>query len=312
MNIKKAIQGVSLSLVFLSVIFLALQKTWEVGRDNSLFFLGNVSGSELVVQPVEINTAPKAPAPYRNWDVSELNLGAESGLAVESSLTGTNKILFNKNSYMKIPIASLTKLMTAIVSLENYTLSENIKISQDAVAQDGEQGVLELDREILVNDLLYIMLIESSNHAAYALSEGMDKYDFVRLMNEKARELKMERTFFVEPTGLSPENVSTAGDLSKLAEYILGNHSEISEISRIKEYDLPNYGKLTNTDQLLGEIPDIIIGKTGFTLEARGTLLLLIGNPKNKNYLIYVILGAEDRFEEMKKMIDWVNTAYTW
>ncbi len=309
MKPKKAIKGVILSVVFLSVIFLGLQKAWELAKDRS--FLGNISGSAEIVQP-EAKEEPRPSLPYRNWNIPELDLAAESGLVVETSFSGSDKILFNKNCHTKLPIASLTKLMTAVISFENYDLSKTIKVSEEAVLQDGEFGKIELNKEVTVNDLLYIMLIQSSNHAAFILSEGMEGFEFVRLMNEKARELEMDGTFFVEPTGLSAENVSTASDLVKLAKYILANHPKISEISRIKEYDLPGYGVLTNTDDLLEEIPEIIAGKTGFTLEAKGCLLLLLDNSEKNSFLINVVLGADDRFEEMKKMIEWVNTAYNW
>src|SRR3989344_4135814 len=312
MKIKRAVKGFFLSLVFLSVIFIALQKAWDAGRNNNLFFLGSVSGSPEVIQPVETDNTPNPPAPHRNWGVPEFDLAAESGIVVESSFRGTDKFLFKKNTYLKLPVASLTKLMTAVIAFENFDLAKTIKISRDAISQEGERGILELDREITVNDLLYITLIESSNHAAYALSEGMDKYDFVRLMNEKARELNMENTFFTKPAGLSPENISTAEDLIKTAKYILKKHPKISEISRTKEYDLPNYGKLTNTDELLGEVPDIVAGKTGLLIEAKGCLLLIVNNSGKDSYLIFVVLGAEDRFGEMRKMIEWVNTAYSW
>lgn len=314
MDIKKAIKGVLLSLVFLCVFFLTVQKAWEAGVNDNLFFLGSVSGIQAEEQATEAHQdeIQNPPLPYRNWDIPELDLRAESGLALETSFSGSDKILFNRNSYMKLPIASLTKLTTAVIALENYNLLQNIKISEDAMAVDGEAGRISVDEEISVNNLLYIMLIESNNHAAFALSEGMDKFDFVRLMNEKARELGMENTSFVEPTGLSAENVSTAEDLAKLAKYILIKHPEISAITRLKEYNLSNYGVLASTDQLLGEVPDIVIGKTGFTLEAGGCLFLVVDNPNESDYLIYAVLGAEDRFAEMKKMIDWVGNAYQW
>jgi D-alanyl-D-alanine carboxypeptidase len=311
MNIKRIISGISLSFIFLAAMFFVAQGAYSLSQGKNIF-LGSVSGSEQISKPAVINETPKLPVPFRNWDIPELNLTAESGIAVESSLTNTDKILFNKNSFMRLPIASLSKLMTAVVSLENYTLSKNIVVSQEAVLQDGEQGALELGKDMSVNDLLYIMLIESSNKAAYALSEGMDHYDFMRLMNEKARELGMDNTFFAEPTGLSAENVSTAEDLVKLAKYILKNYPEIAKISGMKEYDLPNYGMLTNTDELLGEVPGIVVGKTGFTLEAKGCLFLVLKNSKDNDYMIYVILGADDRFAEMKKMIDWAGVAYKW
>lgn len=313
MNPRKAIQGIFLSLIFLSVIFFTLQKIWEAGRDNNFFFAGiseSVRESDSKALVLEENYNPFLP--QRNWNIPELVLQAQSGIAIESSPDETDKVLFNKNSYLALPIASLTKLMTAVISLENYNLSKKIKISEEAISQVGKQGAFEPDMEMTANDLLYITLIESSNQAAYALSEGMDFNDFVRLMNEKAKELDMRDTFFAEPTGLSPKNVSTARDLAKLGKYILISRPEISNISRYKEYDLPNYGKLTNTDELLGEVPEIVASKTGFTIEAKGTLLLLINNSKKDSHLIFVVLGADDRFAEMKKMIEWVNQAYVW
>jgi D-alanyl-D-alanine carboxypeptidase (penicillin-binding protein 5/6) len=311
MRVFKIIKGISLALVFLAIFFLGLQKVWEVSN-NGNFFLSSVSGSGQISQGALIKNIARPPAPYRNWDMPELRLGAEAGAVVETALSGNDKTLFKKNSYVKLPIASLSKLMTAVVALENYTLSKNIEVSEEAVLQDGEQGALELGREMSVNDLLYIMLIESSNKAAYTLSEGMDHYDFVRLMNEKARDLGMDNTLFVEPTGLSFENVSTADDLIKLAKYILVKYPQIAEISEMKEYDLPNYGILNNTDELLGEVPGIVVSKTGFTVEAKGCLFLVLDNYKNNDYIIYIILGADDRFAEMKNMIDWANSAYQW
>lgn len=312
MNIKKIINGFVLSLIFLSVFFLAVQTAWEAGVKNNLFFLGSVSNTQEAVEASEIAEPVPPPAPFRKWDVPELDLAAESGLVVEAAVAAPEKILFNKNSHAKFPIASITKLMTAVIAFENYNLVQKVKISEEAFLQEGEPGNLAVDRELTVSDLLHIMLIESNNTAALALSEGMDKFDFVRLMNEKARALSMGKTFFLEPTGLASENVSSASDLMKLTKYIINYHPEISQISRLKEYELVNYGTLVNTDELLGEVPDIMVGKTGFTLEAKGCLLLVLKNPREQGYLFYVILGAEDRFKEMKKMIDWANNAYQW
>lgn len=309
MKIGKILGGVVLSLVFLAVFGFAMQGVWSLTQNSSLF-LGSVL--ENVEKAADEEKQPEPPVPYRDWGVAELDLVAESGVVVEAQLFRDDKILYKKNSYTILPIASLTKLMTAVISLEKYDLSKEIIVSQDAVDQDGELGVLELGKTMSVNDLLYIMLIESSNHAAYALSEGMENADFVRFMNEKAREIDMAGTMYVEPTGLASENVSTADDLVKLAKYILASHPEIAQISRMKEYDLPNYGLLTNTDELLGEVPDIVVSKTGFTLEAKGCLFLVLNNSVENDYLIYVVMGADDRFAEMKKMIDWVKQAYKW
>ena len=93
----------------------------------------------------------------------------------------------------------------------------------------------------------------------------------------------MKNTFFADPTGLSPNNVSTASNLVKLAEYILKNYPKISEISSLKEISIPGFGDVTNTNRLVGEVPGVICSKTGFTQEADGCLLLIMRNQK-KHY----------------------------
>jgi len=216
-------------------------------------------------------------------------VNAESAISIESNLSDVNKIIFEKASDKQLPIASLTKLMTAIVVLDNYNLS-------DTAVADGHV--------LSVENFLYIMLVGSSNKAAYALSELVGSQKFVELMNKKAKDLGMENTFFADPTGLSPQNVSTANDLARLAIHILKDYPKIAEMSRVKELYVPRFGNVVNTDELLDEIPNVICSKTGFTEQAQGCLLLVVSNPKNSNYLINVILGADDRFSEMQKLIN--------
>jgi D-alanyl-D-alanine carboxypeptidase len=331
MNWTKAIKGFTLSLIFLSIAFFSIQGMWSVVQSKDLFLgsiLDSVSGkSQEILEEEKLKekdvSGEEIEFPQRDWSVQDLFLVAESGTVAEISKEGKEKILFRKNSSSVLPVASLTKLMTAVVSIENYNLTDMIFIGENAVAQFGSRGPLGLRNAMTVSDLLYIMLIESSNQAAFALSEGMgmsltQNYQgegtekFVKAMNQKAREIGMLSTFFEEPTGLSSRNVSTAGDLVKLSKYILENHPEIIRISKIEEIDLPGYGTIINTNQLLGENPDIMGGKTGFTIDANGCLLLIINNSKAGDYLIYVVLGAGDRFLEMKKMIDWIGSAYIW
>lgn len=323
MNWIKAVKGFTLSLIFLSLIFFSIQGMWSFSQGKNVF-LGSVSeGVTEEVGAILPESNLKKLLPQRDWQIQELNIDAEVGIITESSFFEEDKILFKKNTEKIIPIASLTKLMTAVVAIENYNLSDMIVVGQNSVSQIGSRAPLNLKDTMSVNDLLHLILIESSNQAAFALSEGMGlsltqnqessgSQKFVDLMNKKAREIGMKKTFFKEPTGLSAENISSVDDLVKLSKYILKNHPEIVRISKIIETDLPSYGKLSTTNQLLAENPDIVGGKTGFTIDANGCLLLIINNFKSEDYLIYIILGANDRFLEMKKMIDWVNTAYSW
>ena len=195
--------------------------------------------------------------------------------------------------------------MTAVVVLDNYNLLNNITVDQAADSQEAMKLDVFLGDNLKVESLLDIMLIESSNKSAYALSEAMGEPAFVNLMNKKAGDIGLKNTFFADPTGLSDQNVSTANDLSKLAEYILKNYPKIVEISGTKKLFVPDFGTVENTDELLGEVPEAICSKTGFTPEAKGCLLLVLNNPKNSDYLINIILGADDRFSEMKKLINW-------
>ncbi|MCX6722558.1 MAG: serine hydrolase, partial [Candidatus Staskawiczbacteria bacterium] len=224
------------------------------------------------------------------------------------NLLDVDKIIFEKDTDKKLPIASLTKLMTAVVVLDNYNLSDVIEVNKIADAQEPIKQDVKSGDIMPVESFLDIMLISSSNKSAYALSEKIGEKKFVDLMNKKSKEIGLKNTFFADPTGLNYKNISTVNDLAKLAEYIIKNYPKIAEISSSKELDIPEFGKIINTDHLLNEIPDIICSKTGFTIEANGCLLLVINNSKNNDYLINIILNSDDRFGEMKKMINWVNT----
>lgn len=307
MNIKRAIGGPILAIVFLIIFgYMVLGANWVFDnftqKQTKNNFLGNISEAAVsepvqnIIQPTP-TTEPKP----------EIN--AKSAICIESDLQTSednpDKIIFDKNSNTKLPIASLTKLMTAIIVLDNYNLSDIIVVDKTADSQDSMPKDIKIGDKMSVENLLNIMIIGSSNKSAYALSEKIGETKFVDMMNQKAKEIGLQNTSFSDPTGLSPKDISTAIDLAKLAEYILKNYPKIAGTSKLKEFYVPGVGDVKNTDQLLGEIPDIICSKTGFTAAAKGCLLLVINNPENNGYLINVILGADDRFSEMKKMINW-------
>ena len=313
MNKKRAIGGFVLSLVFLLFFVYTVSgaqilfESAAQGQKKEVLS-GSISTAVQTVAPE--NTVPDVvkPDPEPQPDPQlEANTGA--AISIETNLSYADKTLFEKDGETKLPIASLTKLMTAMIVLDNYNLSDSITIDKDADSQDPMKQDVKLGDIMPAESFLEIMLIKSSNKSAYALSEKMGEQTFVSLMNKKAKEIGLENTFFADPTGLSSENVSTASDLVKLAEYILKNYPRIADISRTKEFNVPGFGQVENTDELLGEIPEIVCSKTGFTNQAKGCLLLVINNTKNSDYLINVVLGADDRFAEMKKIVDWQNKA---
>jgi len=256
----------------------------------------------------------------------ELELQVKAAISVKLNESGAENILFNKNIDQPLPIASLTKLMTAFVVLENYDLSKEIEITREAVSQEGDFGKLAIGRIYHVGYLLYPLLMESSNDAAFALANdyeegGMNKDKFVELMNLASQKMNLENTRFFNSTGLEPEedkfttqfNYSTANDLVKLTKELL-KKPLIWEILSTPIYN-PYGPELKNTNELLfNESPDqrtkIIGGKTGYTEKAGGCMLLVLEDKKGSKF-INVILGAqsvEARITEMQKLINWLGS----
>jgi D-alanyl-D-alanine carboxypeptidase len=245
-----------------------------------------------------------------------LEISAKSAISVLFNPdTGEEKTLFEKESNMVLPIASLTKLMVADIVLENYhDLNKIIKISNAAVSQEGEVGNLKIGEELSVENLLYMALIESSNDAAYALSEMLSPKVFVHLMNLEANYLGMTNTFFEDPTGISGKNQSNTKDLVILIKHLLKEQPLVWEILKKPEFDLKTpdgvfHHKLINTNEILREWGinlEIVGGKTGYTYQANGCFALVLKVADN-GYLINVILGSDDRFNEMIKLTDFIK-----
>ncbi len=241
---------------------------------------------------------------------------AKSAFVIYVASDNAQRVLFAKEAELKLPIASLTKLMTALVAMQFYGPEENIVISSRAIQEEGDQGKLFEGQTITAHDILYPLLLESSNDAAAALAEHKGMQTFMNRMNHKALRLGLSETSFVNPTGLDPENpeerlnVSSAKDLALLAIAVKNEYPEILDISA-----LPKFGPYTNTDELArsnGWQTKVLGGKTGWTELAKGSLILVLQSPMNKGYTVHVILGAENRFQEMKKLVDWTHEAYAW
>ena len=260
--------------------------------------------------------------PIRNWSVQDPEILAKATIIISLDLDNKSNILFQKNKDEILPIASLTKIMTAIIALENYDLEEIIKVSKDSVLTLGDKGGLIRGEELKVKDLLHIMLIESSNDAATALASDNPRlnYDeFLNLMNTKAAELGLEHTEFLDPIGLNSKNKSTAYELAYLSKHAL-EFPLLWEILRIPEttiYSIDNkfIHNLANTNKLLEKISFLKGGKTGYTNDAGGCMLTVSDVQDSlggSNYLITVVLDSEERESDTEKLINWAKEAYIW
>jgi D-alanyl-D-alanine carboxypeptidase/L,D-transpeptidase catalytic domain len=222
-------------------------------------------------------------------------------------------VFAEKNSSDVMPIASLTKLMTAVVAAENIDLSRSVLIDQNIVDSGyGSTDGLEPGQRFRIVELFYPLLIESSNDSAYALTKLLGYDKTINLMNEKAKSILMENTEFVEPSGYNPANVSTAKDLFYLARYILNNRYPILEITKGNKvtsfgpvsFDIKN---LWNKNLFI-EDQTFIGGKTGYIKESKNTGLFIFDFAGRK--IAFAFLDSSDLKLDTQKLYIWLQNTY--
>ncbi|RKD27956.1 D-alanyl-D-alanine carboxypeptidase (penicillin-binding protein 5/6) [Caminicella sporogenes DSM 14501] len=243
---------------------------------------------------------------------NSLNISAESAILIDAD---TGEILYEKNSNKPMYPASTTKIMTALLTLENANLNDKIIIDKETPFTDGSRIYVLEGEQFTVDQLLHALLIESANDAAVALAKHISGNieDFVKLMNKRAKELGAKNTHFANPNGLpNHEHVTTAYDLAMIAKYAM-TIPKFREIVKTVRYKIPPTNKqsetryLKNTNRLLWGTGsrnkilykgkwidikyDIVDGiKTGYTTEAQQCLVATAF--KNNRRLISVVLKA--------------------
>jgi len=222
----------------------------------------------------------------------------------------TSKIkIYGENDTLPLPLASLTKTMTAIVVLGENN-KKNINISKNAINVQGEYGLL-IGETWKITDLLKFTLISSSNDSATAVSE--EDIDFVNKMNNKAKKIGLKNTIFINPTGLDEGDIvgarGSAFDANTLAVYALQTYPEVFKSTTRVEISINSESginhKIKNTNVIVDKIPNILFSKTGFTDLAGGNLTIIFKN-KNGHDIAVTILGAgiDGRFVDMEKIVN--------
>lgn len=215
--------------------------------------------------------------------------------------------LLSKNPQLRFSPASTAKIMSALVTLEQYNPATILTVDKLTNSSDSSKMGLFIGERISVENLIYGMLLPSGGDAAEVLARnyiGGEKA-FVDRMNSKAREIGLKNTHFVDPAGYEDDNYSTAYDLARLGEYALKNPL-IREVVKTKKKLVFNYDKtilhnLSNLNELL-DIPSVTGIKTGFTNEAEGVLVTSF--EYNKKRYIMVVLGSKDRFSDTRGLIE--------
>lgn len=212
--------------------------------------------------------------------------------------------LYNKNADMRLPMASTTKLMTAIIALENCESEERVEIKGEQCNVEGSSMYLTPGETYTVRELVTGLMLVSGNDAALALAEHVagSVQQFAALMNEKAVELGMNNTHFVNPHGLSDDtHYSSARDLARLMLYCM-NNPVFAEITALKSCNIKGV-TLVNHNRLLVSLPDCVGGKTGYT-EAAGRCLVSCCE-RNGTRFVCVTLSAPNDWNDHAALYNW-------
>lgn len=246
-------------------------------------------------------------------NIEDIDINSRSCVVLDRK---SKTILFGKNENKQVKMASTTKIMTAIVIIENYDLNKEITVSKKAAGTGGSRLGLRAGDKITVHDLLYGLLLRSGNDAAVALAEtvGGSIEGFAELMNQKAKELNLKNTHFESPHGLDSDgHYTTAYELALITDYALQN-STFAKIVGTKHYTITINGypkALTNTNELLGNLNGVYGVKTGFT---NGANRCLVSSCKRGDMdIICVVLGADTknfRTQDSIKLIEYAFANY--
>lgn len=264
-----------------------------------------------------LSAALFAPSTAVAQTVPAPTIAAKSWLLLDAT---SGQILASQNPDMRIEPASLTKIMTAYLVFEavrdkKLDLNQMVNVSVRAWKVDPSSSKMFIDpaTPVKVNDLLYGLMVQSGNDAAVALAEAVagSEETFVTLMNNEAARMGLKSTHFSNPHGLpSPDNYSTAQDLSVLAQHEIVDYPEFYKIDSVKEF---TYNKITqqNRNRLLWLDPTVDGLKTGHTDAAGFCMIASAKRPNGKSgdrRLISVVLGTssdQSRSQESQKLLNW-------
>jgi len=233
------------------------------------------------------------------------NVGAEAYYVGDLD---TGEVILERNEETKFPIASITKLITATVSLENQDQNEVTEISKNALATYGKNGGFRLNEKIQVGDLIYPLLLESSNDAAQAIAINSGINSFIQKMNEKVKNIGMTLTSFEDPSGLSENNQSTALDLFKFSQYLKSDKPKLLKITTEKSFKNKKHIWFNNSQFL--NLPGYQGGKRGYIDESKETAVSFFTIPLGKEGLRnigIVILRSPDRYKDVKNILSYLN-----
>lgn len=287
----------------------------------AILSLFSVISFGILIHNQKATASEKQPIVQKESPFDNLNLEAKSAFILD---VVNNRVIYSKNADEPLPLASITKVMTAITTKESIKGDKNIIITADYLTPDGDSGLLPGDKW-KVSDLLDFTLLTSSNDGAKALAaasavsvfgtkaNGSEEKLFVSMMNNKATEIGLTNTRFYNEHGLDRSidkggAYGSAEDMARLFEYALINHPDLLDATK---YDV--LGFLTsqkayigeNTNKYVDKVPNILASKTGFTDLAGGNLVIAFDPGINRPIIVSVLGSSEEgRFTDVLKLVD--------
>lgn len=280
--------------------------------------LTNSAEKTLVGLQIPVNNAEVAGVQkYLSPPVSvDLPLPQFSARAVFIKDLGTDTILYQEDASIPLPIASTTKIATALVASEYFKPNSVLTVKDSAKIEGAKVGLIS-GESLSFRSVLYGMLLNSGNDAAFTIAENYPGgvLGFVSSMNKKALDLGLSNTHFQNPAGFDDKNhFSSAGDLARISEEALKNY-QLARIFATKETDVFSLDKkyshhLNNLNKLLSQVTGVLGIKTGYTSLAKENLVTLV--ERDGHRILLVVLGSDDRFGETTSLIDWVYANFQW
>ncbi|MBP6881890.1 MAG: D-alanyl-D-alanine carboxypeptidase [Candidatus Pacebacteria bacterium] len=277
-----------------------------------------------VQDTVDIQTVPVKPANEGDVPQNFSDVSVRAKAAYIWDVKG-QRALYAKNEDEVLPLASITKLMTALLAYEIASADTDTRLSNKAIAQEGGGEGLQAGEEFTLKNLSKIALISSSNDAAYALGASTGALlgdrdpalQFIQGMNIRAEELELDSLNFKSTTGLDistnePGAVGSAKDVSLLVEYILEQHPELLEATTLGGARIYNtqgeYHDVENTNEALYAIPNLIGSKTGYTDLAGGNLTVAFDVGMDRPIIVTVLGSTRDeRFTDVIRLVNAVR-----
>ncbi len=298
-------------LIFIILILAAISLIVKVGGVDSLVSDNVIRLAATSEAPTESVISAESVLNSANLSANLLLINKQQNCSISYDAKAVSISELNKSAFFEFnsdnhwPIASLTKLMAALIALENFPLNKEIKMTEKAISAEGQAAGFEQGEIFTVRDLIKAMIIVSSNDAASALAEALGENKFIDLMNQKASQLMMEETSFANPSGFSLLNQSTVKDLNILINHIYNKNQWILTIGQQKETEIFDLNsnktrKLTNINQFAGQ-EDFLGGKSGY-LESSGRNLISLFR-RNDKIISVIILGSKDAYKETENLL---------